>query len=63
MAGTPGFLTDSKGTSHERFGLRQLVGGLQQSGEVVEVCGDLGMVLAEAGFSDGQGAAIERLGE
>ena len=38
------------------------VGGLEEQGEVVEVYGDRGVVLAEGGLVDLEGAVVEGLG-
>ena len=62
MVRAQGSPRDGHRPAHQRLGLREAVGGLQQSGEVVEGAGHIRMVLAEAGFADGQRAAHKRLG-
>ena len=47
---------------HQRLGLGEAVGVLQQLGEVVEASSDLGMVGAVGFLVDGQRAAHEGLG-
>ena len=47
-------LIHAQGPSHQRFGLRRTVGGLQQVREGAEVCGDLRMHGAEALLVNGQ---------
>ncbi len=61
MVGTVALLSDGQRTSEERLRLAKPVGCLQQSGEVVEACGDVGMVWAVAFFVDREGAPEERL--
>src|SRR5260370_38191590 len=60
MVWTVALLSDGQRTSEERLRLAKPVGCLQQSGEVVEACGDVGVVWAVAFFVDGQGAPEER---
>ena len=56
------FNKDSDMPPHERLGLGEPVGVLQQFGEVVEVRRDSGMVRPQAVFADGQRAPAKRLG-
>ena len=49
-------------TAHQRLGLGEPVGGLQQLGEVVEVYRDVGMVGAVGLLVNGQRAAHKGLG-
>ncbi len=53
---------DGHDPAHERLGLREAVGILEQPSEVVEGTGEYGMVLAEGGLVDGEGSAKDRLG-
>ena len=55
-------LVDGERAAHQRLGLAEPVGGVQQRGQVVEAGGDLGMVGPEARLVDGQGPAHQRLG-
>ena len=62
MVGAEALLVDGQRAAHQRLGLGQPVGGLQQLRQVVEVGGDVGMVGAEALLVDGERAAHQRLG-
>ena len=55
-------LEDGECAAHQRLGLGEPVGFLQQRGQVVEAIGDVGMLGAEALLVDGERAAIQRLG-
>ena len=55
-------LIDREGAAHQRFGLGEPVGGLEQRRQVVEAHGDVGVVLPEALLIDGEGAAHQRFG-
>ena len=55
-------LVDGERAAHQRLGLGKPVGGLQQSGKIVEASRDVGMLGPEALLVDGERAAIERLG-
>ena len=62
MVGAEALLVDGESAAHQKLGLGQPVGFLQQLGQVVEADGDLGMVGSEALLVDGECAAHERLG-
>ena len=55
-------LIDGEGAAHQRFGLGQPVGGLEQLRQVVEAGGDVRVVGPEALFVNLQGAAHQRFG-
>src|SRR5258705_460630 len=62
MLGSEGLLVDGERAAHQRLGLAETVGGLEQLGQVREVCGDLRMVGSEALLVDGKRTAMKRLG-
>ncbi len=62
MLGAEAVLVDGQRAAHQRLGLGQAVGGLEQLRQVVEVDGDVGMLGAEALLVDGQRPAHQRLG-
>ena len=47
--------------AHQRLRFHEPIGSLQQQRQVVEACGDVGMLGAVTGLVDGQGAAHQRL--
>jgi hypothetical protein len=55
-------LIDGQRTAHQRLGLGQAVGGLEQLRQVVEVAGHIGMLRPVARLIDGQRTAHQRLG-
>ena len=62
MLGAEGLLVDGEGAAEERLGLRIAAGVLVEPGQVVEPCGDVGVLGAEGLLADGEGAPEERLG-
>ena len=52
----------AKARVKQRQGLGEAMLGQPEQGEVVERAGDVGMVLAEGRFPDGERALVERLG-
>ncbi len=62
MVGTEALLVNGQRSAHQRLGLRQPVGVLEQLCQVVEFCGNIRVVKAVVLFSDGQRAAHQRLG-
>ena len=55
-------LINRQGPAHQRFRLRQAVGGLQQHRQVVEIPCHVGMVIVIAGLIDRQGTAKQWFG-
>ena len=55
-------LVDGQRSAHQRLRLGQAVGGLEQLGQIIEVDGDIGVILAVAGLVNRQRAAHQRLG-
>ena len=61
MVRAEGLLVDLQRAAHQRFGLRQTVGGFQQLGQIVEADRDIGMLGAQARLGDGQRASHQGL--
>src|SRR5215831_6997754 len=62
MLGSKALLVNCERAAIERLGLGQPVGGPEQLGEVVEVCGDFTMLGSEALLVNCKSAAHQRLG-
>ena len=62
MLRTEGAFVDLKRTLHERLGLFETIGVLEESSEIVEVSGDIGVLRTEGAFVDLKRTSCERLG-
>ena len=55
-------LINLQGLPHQRLGLRQAVGGLEQVSQIVQIYGHIGMVRPVTGLINRQGLPHQRLG-
>ena len=62
MFGPEGLLVDGQRATHQRLGLCQTVGVLEQHGQVVQADGDGRVFGTEGLLADGQRATHQRLG-